>query len=396
MENRNTPRTKIALVANSTWNIYNFRLNLVKEFERLGCDILVIAPVDEYIHYLNEASNIRHIPLRSLSRKSTNPLRDARLTFELYRIYRREQPDVIIHYTIKPNIFGNLAARMTRIKSICVVTGLGYTFLNEGLTKKISQLLYRFSFRYSAKVVFENQDDRQLFVERGLVATEQSRAFPGCGVNTSFFRPSRQARKQEHLRFLFVGRLLYDKGIVEFVEAAKIIRQQFPEVEFWVVGELDSGNPSAISKAQLVNWIDQKYIYYHGTTTDIRAFIRQVDVIVLPSYREGLPKVILEGMSMGKPVITTLTAGCKETVEDGRNGFLVPIKDSQALAQVITKVLQMDDIDREVMGHLSRKKALAEFDDRLIVNAYLELINALLPSSKQVSTSKSAPRLKTR
>ena len=386
---RSTKNTKIALVANSTWNIYNFRLNLVKALEKNGAEVVVIAPVDEYIHYLNKASRIKHIPLKSLSRKTRNPFRDLLLFWELYRIYFKEKPDVVIHYTIKPNIFGNLAAFFNKIVSICVVTGLGYTFLNEGWTKKISNLLYRISFRVAKRIIFENKDDRALFIKDKLVKEAYSLSVNGCGVDTTYFRPVAKKRQQDKFVFLFVGRLLYDKGIVEFVTAARKVAKTNPDAEFWVVGELDAGNPSAIRKGQLLNWVDQKYIYYHGTTTNIRSFLKKADAVVLPSYREGLPKVILEAMAMAKPVITTYTAGCKETVDENVNGFLVPIRDSDQLANAMQRLLALEPIDLEIMGRIGRKKAVEQFDAQLIATEYISIINRLLPKSKHIGRRKS-------
>jgi glycosyltransferase involved in cell wall biosynthesis len=386
---KNRKRTKIVLVANSTWNIYNFRLNLIKKLEASNCEIVVVAPIDEYIHYLYEAVNIKHIPLKNLSRKSTNPFKDILLLLELFRIYRNEKPDIVIHYTIKPNIFGNFAAYLNKIISICVVTGLGYTFLNEGWAKKVSTFLYRYSFSLSDKVVFENADDKDLFVKEKLAKEDICIALKGCGVDTSYFQPqNNKLKKKPKIIFLFIGRLLYDKGIVEFVEAAKTFNQKRDDAEFWVVGELDAGNPSAINKSQLLDWVDKKYILYHGTTTDIRSFIKKSDVIVLPSYREGLPKVILEGMAMGKPIITTLTAGCQQTVDEGRNGYLIPIKDHLALTEAMEKLADFDEDDLKVMGILSRKKVVQEFDDKIITREYIKLLNQLLASEKQIVTKK--------
>jgi len=381
---KNKKNTKVALVANSTWNIYNFRLNLVKRLEKEGAEVIIIAPVDEYIRYLNKASNIRHIPLKTLSRKSTNPIKDLFLFWELFKIYKKEQPDLIIHYTIKPNIFGNIAAAFNHIRSLCVVTGLGYTFLNGGLAKKISNFLYRISFRFSQKVLFENRDDKALFIKEKIVREKYSVAVNGCGVDTKHYRPGRRDRKDDQLVFLFIGRLLYDKGIVEFVEAAKRMKAKFDNVTFWVIGELDYGNPSAISKDQLLNWVDQKFIYYHGTTSDIRVFIKKSDVVVLPSYREGLPKVILESMAMAKPIITTDTAGCKQTVDSGRNGLLVPVKSVPGLVKAMTFMNELEDIDLEIMGKLSRKKAIQEFDDSIITSQFVQIINEILPVSKRL------------
>ena len=392
MSETKAKKTKVALVANSTWNIYNFRLNLIKKLESEKLEVIVIAPVDEYIHYLNNVANIRHIPLKTLSRKSTNPFKDIVLFNELNSIYKKEKPDLVIHYTIKPNIYGNLAASLNKIKSICAVTGLGYTFLNKGFTNFVARYLYKFSFRFSDRVVFENEDDRALFIREKLATEQKCISMKGCGVNTNYFRPLVNGRKNGKRVFLFIGRLLYDKGIVEFVEAAKLVRAKIKNTEFWVVGELDSGNPSAIDKEQLVKWVNEKDIHYCGTTKDIRGYMKQTDVVVLPSYREGLPKVILEGMAMGKPIVTTDTAGCRETVEENENGYLVPVKDADQLAKAMMKMALLSNEELEEMGNASREKTLEIFDDKIIANQFMEIIDEILEteSSTELSTIEEA------
>ncbi len=370
-------RYKIAIVANSSWNVYNFRLNLLQKFKSEGFEVIVIAPVDEYIAHLDKFHCDKHIPLKSLSRKSTLPTRDLSLVWELFRIYSEEKPDLVIHYTIKPNIFGNIAAKLANVKSICVVTGLGYTFLKEGLLKSIANQLYKLSFRFANKVVFENQDDRALFIKKKLVNQQKAIAVKGCGINTSHYRPTK-SKENKHLVFTFIARLLYDKGIVEFVEAAKIVKKQYPDTQFWVIGELDIQNPSTISRDQLVEWIDKEYIQYQGTTNDIRKYIKKSDVVTLPSYREGLPKVILEGMAMGKPIITTDTAGCRETVDHGSNGLIVPLKDATALASAMVTMIEIPSEERQSMGQKSREMAVNLFDDAIITEFYLQVIDNVM------------------
>lgn len=370
-------RYKIAIVANSSWNVYNFRLNLLKKFKAERLDVVIIAPVDEYIAHLNKDHCDRHIPLKSLSRKSTNPTKDITLIWELYQILTKEKPDVVINYTIKPNIFGNIAAKLAKVKSICVVTGLGYTFLKEGLIRTIANSLYKASFLFADKVIFENQDDKQLFIDKRLVKATKALSVKGCGINTQHYKPE-PAPQNTHLTFTFIGRLLYDKGIVEYVNAAKIVKKRYPETKFQVIGELDIENPSTISREQLVEWIDKEYIRYLGTTSDVRQFIKTSDVITLPSYREGLPKVVLEGMAMAKPIITTLTAGCRETVDHGKNGLLVPVKDPEALANAMLTMIEISPEERQNMGLLSRKMAVNTFDDEHITNFYLTVIDHVM------------------
>ncbi len=345
--------------------------------EELNFKVIVIAPVDEYIYYLNNRKNTKHIPLHYLSRKGTMPLNNIQLFNELYQIYKTEKPDLILHYTIKPNIFGNIAAKIVGIPSICVVTGLGYSFLNHTLLKRISNFLYKFSFRVAKKVIFENQTDKSLFDNLNITKPSQSLALKGCGVNTSYYKPKNITPTKTNI-FTFIGRLLYDKGIVEFVEAAKLIRNEYPDARFWVIGELDRENPSSVSENLLSDWIENGDIEYWGMTEDIRPFVHESDAIVLPSYREGMPRVILEAMSMGKVVISTLTAGCDETIEHDKNGYLVPVKDSIMLSEVIKLVLDMTTFDIQKMGAYSRKKALNEFDIKIITEQYMQIIHEQL------------------
>lgn len=364
----------VAIVTNSTWNIYNFRLSLIKKLKSNGFRVIVIAPVDEYIHYLNESYFTRHIPLKSLAPQSKNPLRDLFLTWELFKIYKKEKPDLILHYTIKPNIYGSLAARMAGILSISTVTGLGYTFLSENLTNKLVEKLYRFAFQKVRKIIFHNNDDRLLFLNKALVKSEQSMVIRGSGVNTNYFRPLSVVPRREKFIFLFIGRLLYDKGILEFVEAAQQLRKILKDAEFWVVGQFNAENPSTVAKEKLLEWVEARDIHYLGATKDVRKYIKKATAIVLPSYREGIPRAILEGMAMGKPVITTDTPGCRETVDEKINGFIVPEKDTVALARAMHKMYNLDIKKLGAMGESSREMALENFDEKIIIEKYFQLI----------------------
>ncbi len=371
-------RLKIALVANTTWNIYNFRLNLIKALVRRGYEVIVIAPVDEYIHYLNSLEGVTHLTLEGLYRKNLNPIEDFKLLLKLKRIYRAVKPDLVIHYTIKPNIYGSLAARWQRCKSIGVVTGLGYTFLHPGLIQHITKTLYRFAFRFTERVLFENGEDKQLFLDLGLVKSEQATHVAGCGVDVQYYAPRPRTYQGPRRVFTFIGRLLYDKGIVEFVAAAENIKKQFPDAEFWVIGEIDEGNPSFIKKNKLVEWIENKTIRYLGVTNHIRDYFEHTDCVVLPSYREGLSKVLLESLAMGKPIITTDTPGCRETVKHGENGFLVPTKDADALALAMETFLGMPHEEVKAMQSVSRTMALEKYNDQLVSEQYLEIIRSTL------------------
>ncbi len=371
-------RNRIALVANSTWNIYNFRLNIIEKLLKEDFEVFVIAPVDKYIHYKDKYPEIIHIPLKQLHRDSLNPWKDFRLTHELTQIYKKLKPDLVLHYTVKPNIYGGIAAKINNISSLAVVTGLGYTFIHNGFIKKITKSLYRLTSGFHKKVIFENIDDRILFTENALIKKDKGISVKGCGVDSSFFSPMPNGILKEKTTFTFIGRLLYDKGVKEFVEAAKIIKNKFDKVDFWLVGEIDKNNPAAVRKDDLEDWVNEKVITYHGATNDVKKYIAASDCIVLPSYREAIARSITEGMAMEKPVITTNTPGCREAVEHGKNGFLVPIKDVSALSNSMEQFLHLDYDRRHEMGVLGRKKVLAEFDDKLVANQIVDIIKSNL------------------
>lgn len=368
----------IALVANTTWNIYNFRLNLIDKFLSEGMEVVVIAPVDEYLTYKEKYPTVRHYGLRLLDRDSTNPIKDILLLLELIRRYKKIKPDIILHFTNKPNIYGGIAARITGIKSIAVVTGLGYAFINKGFVRAMMTWLYKLSARYHSKFIFENIEDRELFENLGIVEAGRAISVKGCGVNIDYFHPYPNGQHKKKTVFTFIGRLLYDKGIREFVEAARQIKTIRQDVQFWVVGELDAENPATIDKDDLVKWVEEDVIYYHGFVKDVRPIIAESDCIVLPSYREAIPRTITEGMAMGKPVITTDTAGCREAVDNGFNGYLVAVKNTVDLKNAFTKFLKLDYHQRSKMGNLGREKAKAEFDDKKIADDVFRSLNNII------------------
>src|SRR5687767_5396218 len=326
---------RIAIVANTTWNIYNFRLNIIRKLFDEGHEVIVMAPVDKFIFYTESLPQVLHIPIHHLHRDSVNPLQDLRLFVELIRLYRHYKPDLVLHYTVKPNIWGGFAARLLGIPSIAIVTGLGYSLLHEGWINFVTGVLYKFSLPLHRKVIFENNDDKKLFEKEGLVSSSKSISIKGCGVDTTFFAPNGDGRRDDLITFTFIGRLLYDKGVKEFIDAAQLVKDQNTNIQFWLIGEIDKENPSSIRNEDLMKWIRDPNIHYHGATENIRKFIEKSDCIVLPSYREGMPKVIMESMSMERPVITTNTAGCRETVDEKINGYLVPVRDSSALAKAM-------------------------------------------------------------
>lgn len=376
--NQQARKKRVAIVSNTTWNIYNFRLNVLRKFLAENYELFVIAPIDKFIKYHDEFPEVRHIDLHHLNRKGTNPLEELQLTWELRKIYQKIKADVVIHYTVKPNIYGGIAAGSLGIPSIAVVTGLGYAFIHGGWIKTFTKYLYRFSSRFHIKVIFENKDDLQLFKEMKMIQKGQGISIKGCGVSSTNFYPVESQRIKKDFVFTFVGRLLFDKGIREFIEAAKILLKDTDKIKFWIIGDFDKDNPASVPENVFHEWLIPGKIEYLGFQENIRTYMAQSDCIVLPSYREGLPKTILEAMSIEKPVITTKTAGCIEAVDEGVNGFLVPIKDEEALAQSLKKLLTLTEEERLKLGKNGRIKVLNEFDDRLIADQLFDIIQMSL------------------
>jgi len=376
---------KIILVANSTWNIYNFRLNLIERLLIEGYTVFVVAPTDKYITYLDKFPEVVHVPLYSLKRKSTNFLSDLKLLFELFRIYKKINPDAIIHYTIKPNIYGGLITRILKIKNIPIITGLGYTFINKGLLHSFTNFMYRLGLKNAVSIIFENIDDRKIFIENKIVKANNSVSMKGCGTNIAHFKPIDTLKSDNKIIISYVGRYLYDKGILEFVNAAQLVKQQFSGVEFWLIGCADFGNPTSVKEIELRDWVAKKIIIDKGFAEDVRIPISQSDCIVCPSYREAIPRVIQEGMAMEKIVITTNVPGCYEAVDDNKNGFLVDAKNTNQLADAFLRVIKMSAEERLSFGKVGRKKVIETFDDRLIAKQIVQVVAAALGKTEAIT-----------
>jgi glycosyltransferase involved in cell wall biosynthesis len=370
----------ICFVANTTWYISNFKTTLLQYLEARGYEIYVVAPYDQHIGYLNQLKSSHHIPLHFLSRKGINPFQELRLFWEFYRIYKNLDCGIILHFTIKPNIYGTLAAWLAGKKSIMVIPGLGYLFIKKGFRRWITSWVYRLISPLSEKVIFENSADYEEFITSKIITKVKGLALRGVGVDTQYFVPMPKKRKDNKIIFTFLGRLIYEKGLREYYQAAINLKVKYGEqLECWIVGDIDNGNPSAIKDNELLQWIDSKAIRHIGHSADVREIIRDSDCVVLPSYyREGIPKVLQEGMSMEKPIITCDMPGCREAVEEGKNGFLVLPKNVESLQNTMEKVFLMPFSEREVMGKFGRNKAITEFDHNISNRIYEEVIEKLI------------------
>ena len=360
-------------------------------------EVVILSPIDEYISYLNKPSHVKHVPLRFLFPQRKNPFLDFLFCYELWKTYKDEKPDLVINFTIKPNIYGGMIGRLLNIPIINVVTGLGYPFLHPTGINKIIPLLYKLSFARIKKLITYNKEDRSEFIKRKIVPAEKCFIVNGSGVNTNRFRPSFNSKKNSPFVFIFIGRLLQDKGILEFVKAAKDISELNIEVEFWVIGNFTYSNPSAIKKEDLWEWVENGYIKYFGFANDVRKYLSKADVMVLPSHRgEGVPRSIIEAMSMGKPIITTDSAGCQDTVEHGENGLLVPVDNEAALKEAMLYLFNTSEKDLEKMGRKSRLNALQKFDVKIITDQFINIVNSVLaPENYNKDGKNKLPLVKT-
>ena len=366
------PGKKLLIAANTSWYLHNFRLPFIRELQTRGIEVVAVAPRDTWSEEL-ERLGVRYIEL-PMSRRGLNPLVDAGLMRRFLRIFRDERPDFAFHNTIKPVIYGSAAARRAGVRCVVnMIPGLGYVFIGKGaihrILRPLVKMMYKLALRDSHRVFFQNQDDLDYFVDGGIVERSRATVTLGSGVDLERFYFVEPVLTQPGCVFLFVGRLLWDKGVGEFVDAAKDLKRRHDGLRFLLLGRLDPGNPAGVDVKVVEAWEQKGYVEYLGELPDVRPQIAKADVVVLPSYREGVPKALLEAMAMGKPIITTDAPGCKETVVDGRNGMLVPPRDVDGLIKAMEKMI-LDPEARVRMGREGREVASERFDVKE-VNAIL-------------------------
>ncbi|MFC5430221.1 glycosyltransferase family 4 protein [Paraburkholderia denitrificans] len=366
---------RVALVCNTAWAIYTYRQGLLRALTAAGAQVTIIAPRDRTFEPL-AAMGCRCVELPVAS-KGTNPVADLGTLRALYRHYRALKPDVVFHYTIKPNIYGSVAAWLARVPSVAVTTGLGYVFIQKSRAAQVAKLLYRFAFRFPREVWFLNRDDEAAFKDQNLLAhPERARLLHGEGVDLEeyAFTP---LPERDTFAFVLIGRLLWDKGVGEYVEAARALRARYPHARFRLLGPVGVDNPSAISREDVAAWEREGVIEYLGETADVRPFIADADCVVLPSYREGVPRTLMEASAMGRPIVATDVPGCREVVEHGVNGLLCEARNAASLTARLTDILETNRAGREKMSDLGRKKIEKEFDERGVVQRYRELIHQI-------------------
>jgi len=366
---------KILINVNSAWNIFNFRLGLIKHLQSEGYEIFALAPRDEYVRYLKSAG-VKCFNIL-LNQKGTNPITDFCLFVEYLRLFNKIKPNLILSYTIKPNIYGNFAASILKIPTINNISGLGTLFIKTNFISSIGKILYKLSLRSSNHIFFQNNNDLELFIKSKLIKSHNCSVIPGSGVKTSVFKQNKKINKGE--KFLFVGRLIGDKGVIEYLESARQVLIEYPNVEFFLAGELGYNNKTALTKTQLDNYTNSNsQIKYLGKVDDMISLLESIDVVVLPSYREGLSKSLIEAASMSLPIITSNVPGCIDVVKNEYNGLICQVKSIRSLEKNIKKMIKLSSEKRHEMGVNGRKIAISKFDEKIIIQYYLKVIKKVL------------------
>ena len=385
------PRT-IALTYNDDYYLHRFKGGLLRALSEAGHKVYAIAPAGDSVEAI-ESEGAKFIDWQ-LSRRGVSPPGELRSLTALHAIYRRTKPDLVHHFTAKPRVYGAIAARFAGVPVVVAsVNGLGYVYTEQNLKSAIARpvvsVFNRLAFGLSGAVLFQNHDDANFFNETGVLSKKKVRHIPGgSGVDTGFFSPdSVDVTEKNRLRSILnipvdmgvvvmISRMLTHKGVHEYVACARAVAEN-RDVCFLLVGSVDTGNPASIPQETLVEWGQMGWVRYLGERSDIRELMAVADIVALPSYREGFPRVLLEAAAMGRPIVTTDTPGCRDVVDDGENGFLVPVRDAGALAYAVEKLLGSPDL-RAQMGEMARLKALDEFDERRVNQGIIDVYDELL------------------
>ncbi|MBE6303103.1 MAG: glycosyltransferase family 4 protein [Bacteroidales bacterium] len=370
---------KILFCDNALTSLLNFRSDVISYFLESGCEVVLVAPKIEKNRQMEKIVPAGcKVYTIEMEPASVNPLKDIAYFGRLLKIYRRESPDIVFHYTIKPNIYGTFAARLCRFKTVAMVAGLGYVFTGNSLLNKISCLLYKSMLLLSHKVISLNRRNYKLLLDRKFAKKKQMILFNGGeGVNLEQY--SYKKSRFDSVTFLMVARILYDKGYNEYVEAARIVKNKYPDTKFKLLGPLDVVSPMGVPEEVVNKDVANGLIEYMGITNNVQAIMEHPNVVsVLPSYHEGLSRSLMEACAMGKPIITTNIPGCRETVDNEVNGFLVAVKKADSLAEAMIRFIELPKEKKLAMSKASHKKALKEFDVNNVLIQYRDIVDELL------------------
>lgn len=364
---------KFLLISPKNRTVYNFRGDLIRDMIRQGYEVIVTGPDEADMDRIRELG-VRFVRI-PMNKTGTSVSGDLKYCFQLYRLIRKEKPDITLGYTIKPVVYGAMAARLAGVRNInSMVTGGGYTFTAKSkkarMLGRIVRILYRIGFFCTEHAIFQNQDDQEEFCRRKLVKREKCHVVNGSGVNMEYFHPCPLPAEPA---FFMLSRLLKSKGVREYLSAAQKVKERFPEAKFYLLGKYEPEMQDAVPREEVEHYIEHGIVKRFEETTDVRPYYEMCSVYVLPSYREGTPRTVLEAMAMGRPVITTDTNGCRETVQDQVNGFLVPVQDSEKLAECMMKFLEHPE-QIEPMGKHSIEICKEKFEITKINKKMMEIM----------------------
>ncbi len=372
----NKVKKKIAIIENHELGIYSIRHDLVKAIAE-KYEVTILTEIDDSFKNGDLESLVHFI---DVGKAVLNPAAAVKYNSRLRKALKEVKPDVCLTFTIRPAIYGNMVTSRLKIPTISTITGTGPLFESNSLSYTIARQLYKWVLKKTRFVFFPNYDDLNAFVKRKYITIEQAKRVPGSGINFEQFSPQPSTRANDgKFVFLYISRLLKDKGVMEYVEAASIIKKSFPNAEFHIVGPLWTGNKKSltVTEAELNEWIEKKWIVYHDKQKDVRPYIADADCVVMPSYREGMSNVLLEAASMARPLIATNVTGCRDIVENGINGLLCKVKDGKDLAEKMITMMNLPVTERQLMGKKGREKMKREFDKKIVIEKYMEAINEI-------------------
>ncbi|MEI2738948.1 MAG: glycosyltransferase family 4 protein [Chitinophagaceae bacterium] len=370
-------KKKVALIENHELGVYSIRHDLVMELSK-NFEITVLTEVDDSFKNGDLEGIVKFI---DVGKSVLNPLSAAKYNSKLHKALKELKPAVCLTFTIRPAIYGNIVTRKLKIPTISTITGTGPLFESNSLSYRIARWLYKRVLKKTKFVFFPNYDDLNAFVERKYISKEQAKRVPGSGVNYEKYKPLPFTRGNDgKFIFLYISRLVKDKGVMEFVEAASLLKEDYPNAEFHIIGPLWGGNKKSltVTAEELNSWIEKKWIVYHDKQKDVRPYMADADCVVMPSYREGMSNVLLEAASMARPLIATNVTGCRDIVDDGVNGFLCNVRDGKDLADKMKKIMSLSAGERKEMGEKGREKMIREFDKRIVVKSYIQAIDEVV------------------
>lgn len=362
---------KVLILTNSIKGLYCFRKELIEELMKEGFEVSISSPGDSKNSYFKELGC--NLTDTSIDRRGTNPIKDLKLFTDYIKIIAEIKPNIVLTYTIKPNVYGGLACRLLRVPYIANITGLGTSIERKGIISAISLMLYKIGLKDASCIFFQNSANKDFFIKNGIVDDRKAREIPGSGVNLQDHALEEYPGEDENIRFLFIGRIMKSKGIEELFEAARIIKEIYPSVEFHLIGEKEENYEKIINDLE-----NRQIIQYHGYQENIHGFIKRSHATINPSYHEGMSNVLLESASAGRPVLASNVPGCKETFDEGISGFGFTVKNVDSLVEAIIKFIQLPYEDKKKMGLAGRRKMEKEFDRNLVLKAYLEQIKSIL------------------